>query len=532
MSDDFVLVKNVTKSFGDVTALRDVTVTIERGKIFGLTGKSGSGKSILMYMLRGTSGYRPDEGCIIYRVLWCPSCSWVEPVGVPRPCPRCRNTMSERSVDFWNEGDKCVFNAIKSRVAIMLQRTFALFGDMTAIENVIEAIDDDVDHEEKVSRAADLLRAVGLSHRTTHIARNLSGGEKQRVVLARQLAKNPMLLLADEPTGTLDPKSADTIYKAIAEGVRHSGLTVVIASHWPMVIRRLADSGVWLDRGTVMKVGDSEEITDRFVAVQRPVHEKGKGAESPIVRIERVKKYYYSLGRGVVKAVDDVSFDIREGEIFGLVGWSGAGKTTLSRMISGIIPSSDGGIAVRMGDDWVDMSKKGPMGKGRVTPYIGVLHQEYSLHPYSTILENLSTSIGTRLPGEFIKIKAIDVLKGVGFDEGEVNRILHALPHTLSVGEEQRVALAQVLMKEPILVILDEPTGTLDPITKREVARSILSARAKLGETFMVVSHDTDFILDTCDRAALMVNGKTASLGSPEDAVEGLLRNRGNDHDR
>ena len=110
----------------------------------------------------------------------------------------------------------------------------------------------------------------------------------------------------------------------------------------------------------------------------------------------------------------------------------------------------------------------------------------------------------------------------VRFEKKDVNRILDAYPDTLSVGECQRIAFAQVLIKEPRIVILDEPTGTMDPITKVTVAKAVLNARKELGETFIVVSHDMDFILNCCDRAALMKDGKIQQLGKPEEIVSGF----------
>jgi methyl coenzyme M reductase system subunit A2 len=127
-----------------------------------------------------------------------------------------------------------------------------------------------------------------------------------------------------------------------------------------------------------------------------------------------------------------------------------------------------------------------------------------------------------KMPMELAKIKAIKVLESVGFTQKEVARILYAMPETLSVGEKQRVALARVLIQEPRFIILDEPTGTMDPITKLSVAKSVLTARKELGETFIIVSHDMDFVLSCCDRVALMKGGKVVALGAPKDVVANL----------
>ena len=266
--------------------------------------------------------------------------------------------------------------------------------------------------------------------------------------------------------------------------------------------------------------GDPKPITEKFMEGYH--FEKGQigNVGQPIIRLDNAEKHFFSVVRGVVKAVDGVTFNVDEREVFAIIGYSGAGKTTTSRMIAGMSPATEGKVEVRIGDDWVDMSKDGVAGKGRATPYIGVLHQEYTLYPFDTVLQNLSTCIGVNMPAELAKMKAIQVLISVGFDKKDVNRILEAYPDTLSVGECQRIAFAQVLIKEPRIVILDEPTGTMDPITKVIVAKSVLRARETLGETFVVVSHDMDFVQNCCDRAAFMQNGKVVAIGKPDDIIK------------
>ncbi len=142
-----------------------------------------------------------------------------------------------------------------------------------------------------------------------------------------------------------------------------------------------------------------------------------------------------------------------------------------------------------------------------------MLHQEYSLYPHRTVLDNLTESISLELPPELGKRKAIQTLIAVGFTEKKANEILTKMPGELSVGEKHRVAMSQVLIKEPRILILDEPTGTMDPATKIDVAKSILRARKELGETFIIVSHDMDFVAQVCDRVALMHHGRIVEIG-------------------
>ena len=517
----FIKLENVTKTFDGVEALKNLNLTIGEGEVLGVLGRSGSGKSVLLNMLRGMKDYRPTEGKIIYNLAVCPNCLRVEPPSMAEKVCGCGINFKSQEVDFWN-ADRKLFAAIKRRISIMLQRTFALYEDDTVIDNVIKSITGH-DEEESTYIAIELLDLAQMTHRITHIARDLSGGEKQRVVLARQIAKEPMIFLADEPTGTLDPQTAELIHQALIEGVKDKGTTMVITSHWPEVMRQISDYVIWLEKGEIMEEGNPEKVVQSFMA-QVPLPEKKEEFKTggPIIKMEGVKKHYYSIERGVIKAVDGIDIEVDEGEIFGVVGLSGAGKTTLSRILYGLTDPSSGQIAVKLGDNWIDMTEKGIFGRGRVKPYLGILHQEYSLYPHRNVLGNLTEAISLELPAEFAKMKALYVLHAVGFDEDYAEKIISKYPNELSGGERHRVALAQVLIKEPNIVILDEPTGTMDPITRVQVTDSIHRARDELNQTFLIISHDMDFVLDVCDRASLMRGGKILKTGLPKDIVEDL----------
>jgi methyl coenzyme M reductase system subunit A2 len=517
----FIDIKNLSVRFGEAEVLRNINLTIEEGESVGILGRSGSGKSVLMHVLRGVESFPDISGSVIYHVARCRKCRQVEPPSLAGQKCRCGKEILEPvDADFV---DLAVTDPLRRdivrRISIMLQRTFALYGDERVIVNVMRAVEETGDSM-SVIRAADLLDEVNLSHRMMHVARELSGGEKQRVVLARQLAKSPMILLADEPTGTLDPSTAEVVHESIRRATRDFNMTMIITSHWEDVMVDLADRAILLEQGEIRSVGAPKDVAAEFLSMagelgQRQAVEVGE----PIIKVSNASKRYISIDRGVVKAVDNVSFDVYEGEIFGLVGVSGGGKTTLSRLISGIITPTFGNISVRVGDDWVDMTVLGTEGRGRATKYIGVLHQEYTLYPSRTVIDNLTESIGLALPYELAERKAIHTLETVGFNDDQAERVLTKMPDELSEGERHRIAMAQVLIKEPSIVILDEPTGTMDVITKVEVTKSILSAREELGETFVIVSHDMDFVKNVCDRALLMRNGRAIFTGAPEEVL-------------
>jgi methyl coenzyme M reductase system subunit A2 len=232
--------------------------------------------------------------------------------------------------------DEAADRAISRRVAIMIQRTFALYGDDRVIENVMHALEDiNYPQGQLVSRAADLIDQVKLSHRMMHIARDLSGGEKQRVVLARQLAKEPMMLLADEPTGTLDPKTAEVVHHNIKALSKDTGITILITSHFPEVIEEMATRAILLENGKIKTMGAPHDVIRAFIGDEKAVEKKVVETGSPVIRVKDLSKKYFSVDRGVINAVNNVSFDIKEGEIFGIVGVSGAGKTSLMSIITG-----------------------------------------------------------------------------------------------------------------------------------------------------------------------------------------------------
>ena len=516
----FIEIRNVNKSFNNLKTLENINLTIDEGSVLGILGKSGSGKSVLINMLRGMKDYQPDNGQIIYNIALCKDCLRVEPPSMENKKCKCGGIFKAESVDFWN-CERPLFAAIRRRISIMLQRTFALYEDDTVIDNVLKSLDSS--DEESTYKAIELLEMAQMTHRITHIARDLSGGEKQRVVLARQMAKEPMIFLADEPTGTLDPQTAEMLHEALLDGVKNKGETMVVSSHWPEVMKKLSDYVIWLDNGKIIMEGNPKIVVEKFMdTVPLPEKKTAISTTNPIIKIENVKKHYYSIERGVVKAVDGVDLVVNESEICSIVGLSGAGKTTLSRILCGLTDPSSGVIDVKLGENWIDMTQRGPLGRGRVTPYIGLLHQEYSLYPHKNIIENLTDSISLALPAEFGKIKALHVLHAVGFPEDYAAAMLKKYPHELSGGERHRVALAQVLIKEPKIIILDEPTGTMDPITRVQLTDSIIKAREELNQTFLIISHDMDFVIDVCDVASLMRGGKLLKTGHPQEIIKDL----------
>ena len=262
-----------------------------------------------------------------------------------------------------------------------------------------------------------------------HIARDLSGGEKQRVVLARQLAKEPFALFADEPTGTLDPGTAKVVHAMLLEAAKKENMAMVVTSHFSQVIEDVAARALLLEDGKITALGTPAEVVKQFMKDYHDQEEFG-AAEigEQILSARDVIKRYISVDRGVVKAVNGVSFEVYTKEIFGIIGKSGAGKTTLSRIISGIIEPTSGEMNIKIGDEWIDMTKPGIEYRGRAKGYIGLLHQEYDLFPHRTVLDNLTDAIGLEFPKELAIRKAVITLRMSGFSEEKSKEILDRYP--------------------------------------------------------------------------------------------------------
>lgn len=521
----FLIVKNLTKEFvrGE-PAIRDISFELYEGHSFGILGKSGSGKSVLMNAIRGTKEYAPTRGSIIYNIAVCEQCWYVEyPSKVGQLCKNCGSTLVAKEVDYWEERKNLtpLSYGIYNRIAIMFQRTFGIFGEAPVLEN-IKNILKKINYPEKSidNRAKLLLEMVHLTHRATHLARDLSGGEKQRSVFAMCLARDPLLFIADEPSGTLDPLTAVAVHDVMKNAVKDEGLTLLVTSHWPEAVTELSEEAMLLEDGQMIQKGDPKMIEKVFMDRMGEVIIDRRSYNNPLIKVNNLTKTYYTKDRGIVRAVNHVNFDVNEGEIFGLVGVSGSGKTSLVQMMIGEKRITEGEIKVKIGDDWIDMSVAGPEERGRATKYMEILHQEYCLYPHLTILENLTGAIEQPMSDEYKTKKAYDALRAVNFTNKEIDALIYKFPDSVSEGERHRVAIGRVLIKEPKIVILDEPTGTADPLTRMEIVRSVKKARDELQQSYFIISHDIDFIKAVCDRAALMKAGKIMSIGDPDEVID------------
>ncbi len=540
-----IKVENVSKAYElddgtKVTALKDVSFEVEEGEILGIMGKSGSGKTTLLRAIRGVEHI--DEGSI-----------------------------SVGNVKVTSESSQFYYNELKKETAIHLQRSFGIWPD-TVRENVLRKLyarryfdEGDTNFEiaesEFGEEADELLEMVSLTHKKDHYASVLSGGEKQRLIMARQLAKQPKALLLDEPATMACPKTKQEILDAVKKINKELNITVIVISHLPDVQKYLADRVILLEDGEIVDEGSADDICDKFMdGMDDIVDIDNISTDEDVIQVNDIYKRFYLLTGGEVLQIEDVNFTVQKENILSIIGPSGAGKTVLLRMLGGLEDPDKGEVLYKIGDDeWADVDIPG-MGRMKIRSQLGFMHQEFALSHYATVLSQLATRLGYKnddivkqaqerarkigLSDELLdsfylltdlpEVEARDRLKQIGLDADILDDlfpkfpetatkeavadifesldldmdILHRKSYELSGGQKVRVMLSLILISRPKYLLLDEPFGDLDPVTLRDVTNALKTIAKTYGITIVMISHNTDFIKELSNRAVFMDDGK------------------------
>ena len=424
-------------------ALRDVTLELEPGELVAVLGPSGSGKSTL---LRAFAGLVPHfhGGRFEGRV---------EVAGLDtRVVPPAELAGTVASV-FQDPEEQIVLSRVLSEVA---------FG----LENVGTA------PAEIVGRAHEALASVGSEHLADRAVAELSGGELQRVCLASAVALRPKLLLLDEPTSQLDPGAAEEFLEHVA-GL---GIAVLVSDHRPRRVLEHADRVLFLDGGRVVLDAPVPAAED-WLAENHPVwlRESTNGrAAMPRERVCHLDNVQFAYTAGL-PVVDGVDLELHRGEIVALAGANGTGKTTIAKLAAGLL-KPDAGTALLHGR-------------------AAMLLQDPTRY---CIRERTDEEVALGVQGD--RARADDALASLGLAGMEGRH-----PRDLSSGERERLALASVLVIEPDLLVLDEPTRGVDPQRKAELAE-LLHAGSEHRAT-LVVTHDEDFARGVADRSILLGQG-------------------------
>jgi len=506
----FLELKNVSKSYGRTCVLSDVNLAIDEGEFVAIVGFSGSGKTTLISAIAGLIA--PDAGEITLKG---------RPVLGAGP---------ERGVVF---------------------QSYSLMPWLTVFGNVALAVDavmKDRGASERRALTLKYIEMVGLSHAVDRRPAELSGGMRQRVAVARALAMNPEILLLDEPLSALDALTRAKLQDEIESIWRQQRKTVVLVTNDVDEALLLADRIIPLTPGPNATLGrefkvtiprpreraalnhDAEyqrlraEITQYLIDVglqrnadageQRALPDVVPISASKAVRAatiakpaENVDKFVelydvtkiYPTPQGPLTVVDKFSLDIRKGEFISLIGHSGCGKSTVLSMIAGLNEISEGGIVL----DGREVTGAGPDR--------GVVFQAPSLLPWLTARENVALGVGQVFAHVSARERSSIVeyyLERVGLADA-----LDKKARDLSNGMKQRVGLARAFALSPKLLLLDEPFGMLDALTRWDLQEVLMDVWKRNRVTAVCVTHDVDEAILLADRVVMMTNGPHARIG-------------------
>ena len=459
---------NISKSFFDkaskkeIVALENINITIPHGKLTALIGPDGAGKTTFLRMVCG---------------LVVPSSGTLDVLGIDV-------TINPQKV--------------QDRISYMPQK-FGLYEDLSVSENMNLYADlHSVPWEERKERFARLLEMTGLAKFTDRLAGKLSGGMKQKLGLACTLVRSPELLILDEPTVGVDPLSRRELWEILQQLVADEELTVLVSTAY-MDEAELCSKVIVVEEGKVLYDDAPENLQEYMHPPNEEIFKKERTISDKVI-IE-VKNLVRKFGDFV--AVDDVSFQVHEGEIFGLLGPNGAGKTTTFKMLCGLLPASSGELSV------AGVNLRTARTQARAN--IGYVAQKFSLYGTLTVDENLEFYGGAyglsdkRLAERMRDVKEqFDLLEMSDKEAGE-----------LPGGYKQRLSMAAALLHEPLIIFLDEPTSGIDPLARRNFWQQITELAAE-GKTIIVTTHFMEEA-EYCDRIMIQDQGKMLAIGTPSE---------------
>jgi peptide/nickel transport system ATP-binding protein len=513
---------------GALVAVDDVSLTIAKGEIHAVVGESGAGKTTVANALIGLIE-RPG------RVV----AGRIQIAGGDRESIRLGRDIGVIFQDPMTSLNPLF--TIESQLTETMRFHLGLSG------------------AEARAKALELLTAVGIpepERRLKSYPHQLSGGQRQRVVIAAALSCDPAVLIADEPTTALDVSIQAQILKLIRDLTRSRGLGVMLVTHNMGVVAETADRVTVMYRGKAVEQGPVAEVLreprhdytrallaavprfdrrlERFAvlseggsmaeAARAAVASRGRKAAHPSAHpllevkdlvVDYVTRGWLPGGKGrAMRAVDGMSFAIRTGEVLGLVGESGCGKTTVASVIAGLVKPTSGQVLY----EGQPIAGEGA-GKGR-NPSRQALQMIFQ-DPYASLNPRMRIGAILAEPVLFYKLAANRaeadedaglLLEAVGLERGHAERF----PFAFSGGQRQRISIARALGPRPRLLICDEPTSSLDVSVQAQILNLIKDLRDAAGLTLLLISHDLAVVRQMCDRVAVMQAGRIVEMNETE----------------
>ncbi len=491
--------------------LHKVNLYVNEGERVSLIGQSGSGKTVTMRSVIGTLPMPPgnvENGSIFYKGSSLLDLSKQE-----------RNRLKGTGISIVLQDPMLSFNpvlTIKRQMDDIVRYSDIRMGVKRSVKereaHLIETL-----HKVRLQDGERILESYPMM---------LSGGMRQRVLIGMALLNKPKLLIADEPGTALDVTTQDEILTLLNNLVAEEGLSLLLITHNLGVVRKMADRVYVMEHGKIVETGNRDaifqapkhEYTKKLMGAVPPLYGNKvktinyKGS-TPAIELKTINKDFktrsgfFNNKIDVFRAANDVSLTINQGDIYGIAGESGSGKTTVAKMILGLTEPNNGEIKL------FGRSINEFKGTSEFRKLIQIVYQNpgSSLNPRRTVADQLSVP-----------------LKFSGYESSQINNRIYELlelvdlpqnyagmyPHELSGGQKQRVAIARALSVNPKILVLDEPTSALDVLVQSTVIDLLNRLRKEFDLTYIFISHDLSLMRNFCNRVAIMFRGNIVETGN------------------
>ncbi|TPE51621.1 ABC transporter ATP-binding protein [Amaricoccus solimangrovi] len=493
----------------EVTLVEGVSFDLARGKVLGLIGESGAGKSTigLATLAHGRGGVRITGGQVLLD-----------------------------GTDILSLGRRDVNRLRGARVCYVAQSAAAAFNPAhRLIDQVIEAtlLRGLMSREAARARAVHLFDILGLPDPASfgdRFPHQVSGGQLQRAMTAMALCPNPALIVFDEPTTALDVTTQLDVLAAIKHAIEVTGTAAIYITHDLAVVAQVADDIMVLRHGRVVEYGPARQIIDApgkdytraLVSAQRTTRAEAADQSGAVLEIDGVSAGY----GGGANVLEGVSLRLPKGQTLAIVGESGSGKSTLARVITGLLPPATGRVLF----EGAPLPPSAARRDRDQLRRIQLIYQmaDTALNPRQTVRELIGRPLGFYfgLRGAAKTARVTQLLEQIEMGRGFLDRY----PAELSGGQKQRVAIARALAAEPEIILCDEPTSALDPLVAEGILRLLARLRRETGVSYLFITHDLGIVRAFADSVAIMHRGKvvragrkSAALSPPFDAYTARL---------